>query len=112
MEFKFTKFSEMDSNKVDLYDILPYGMFITADGTEILFDRHYSPMYARDADGDNARRAKKGFVKNVVKQVWFYNDKHSLMNSDKALSRSEKALIAFVIGEAVNDYVINEKEAA
>jgi len=110
MTFKFIKADDLD-NQVDLYDVLPYGMYITADGTEILFDRHYDPMYARDAKGDNVQRAS-GFVENVVKQVWFYNDKHSLMNSSEARLRSEKALVLFVIGDAVNDCVVHEKEAA
>jgi hypothetical protein len=110
MTFKFIKADDLD-NQVELKDVLPYGMYITADGTEVLFDRHYEPMYARDAKGDNVQRAS-GFVENVVKQVWFYDDKHSLMNSSEARLRSEKALVSFVIGDAVNDYVINEKEAA
>jgi len=110
MTFKFIKADDLD-NQVELKDVLPYGMYITADGTEVLFDRHYEPMYARDANGDNVQRAS-GFVENVVKQVWFYNDTNSLMNSSEARLRSEKALVSFVIGDAINDYVINEKEAA
>ena len=110
MTFKFIKADDLD-NQVELKDVLPYGMYITADGTEVLFDRHYDPMYARDAKGDNVQRAS-GFVENVVKQVWFYNDTNSLMNSSEARLRSEKALVSFVIGDAINDYVINEKEAA
>ena len=110
MTFKFIKADDLD-NQVELKDVLPYGMYITADGTEVLFDRHYEPMYARDANGDNVQRAS-GFVENVVKQVWFYNDTNSLMNSSEARLRSEKALVSFVIGDAVNDCVIHEKEAA
>ena len=103
MKFKFSRASEL-TDSVDLYDILPYGMFTTADGSEVLFDRHYRPMYARDANGENVQRAY-GFIEDVVKQSWFYDDDNSLSDSQEAVHRSEKALVAFAIGKSVNDFV-------
>ena len=98
-------------NNADILDTLPYGMYITADGTETLFDRSYIPMYSRDTNGDNVRPVE-GLIENIVKHVWFYDDKNTPDISPEARDRSEKALAAFVIGDAVNDYVINERSEA
>ena len=54
----------------------------------------------------------EGLIENIVKHVWFYDDKNTPDISPEARDRSEKALAAFVIGDAVNDYVINERSEA
>ena len=50
---------------------LPYGAYIGEDGTETLFNRNYEPIIARDAVGNNLRKAH-GWITHT-KQVWFYD---------------------------------------
>lgn len=35
---------------------IPYGIYVCPDGTEVLFCRNYTPLFARNADGSGAQR--------------------------------------------------------
>ena len=52
---------------------LPYGQFATKDGGEVLFDRHYFPIYMRK-DGRVTPLAADAWV-DVAGVKWFWSDK-------------------------------------
>jgi hypothetical protein len=87
---------------------LPYGYYERADGSQVLFDRDYAPMWGRDADGSNVRKAS-GWIEHV-KQGWFYDDYCSpnspiyRQRHKKALARTEAALRAFHAGEPISQF--------
>ena len=81
---------------------LPYGVFIAADGAETLFDRSYNPIYTRDPDGKNARRAS-GWVEHVS-QKWFYDDRCPPWQNIKSARKCQDAVEAFVRGKPISSY--------
>lgn len=93
---------------------LPYGAYIRADGSEVLFDRNYHPVMERAQDGSNVRPAA-GWIKHEV-TVWFYNDACSPRGQRRfkarqdALSRCEAALTAFTQGGSIAPYVIRSHD--
>lgn len=62
---------------------LPYGMWILSDGTVVLFNRDYYPIWKLvsgrwvDADG-------REWIKNIANKLWFYRDRDT---------KSEKQLV-------------------
>ena len=92
--------------------LLPYGAYIGADGTETLFDRGYSPMLARNADGGNLRKGS-GWI-TFEKQVWFYDDGCSPHNPGQAdqdaYYRCASALHAFLNGKPLAPYIFSDSE--
>lgn len=63
------------------YKNCAYGAYTTKTGERILFNREYQPL-------SNKRR----FVKDIVKQEWFYNGS---MNWKDAFRNSEKQIVIF-----------------
>ena len=89
---------------------LPYGAYIGEDGKETLFNRNYDPIIARDAMGNNLRKAH-GWITHT-KQVWFYDDScsphHVTMANKAAYTRCLSALTAFINGESIKPFVYSE----
>ena len=83
---------------------LPYGVYIGADGTETLFDRNYTPLYTRDPDGKNVRRAS-GWIEHT-KQRWFYDDRCTPKHNKKSAQRCQAAMTAFVHGKPITSYLV------
>jgi hypothetical protein len=57
------------------YRHLPYGCWITRDGTAVLFDRDYAPLWSR-APGAASPTSMTGseWVANIVSESWLYTD--------------------------------------
>jgi len=53
---------------------LPYGKWTTKDGTEVLFNRKYQPIWVKHFDRKADIAALDWWVPNIVKQEWYYND--------------------------------------
>jgi len=62
---------------------IPYGKWTCADGREVLFNRHYSPIYQRATATWPCERANQYEWVPFVKQEWFYNDAHTVKQSIK-----------------------------
>jgi hypothetical protein len=67
---------ESDRLKVFRWDHLPYGRWPTESGREILFNRHYQPIWERHADGHPVPANRREWVSDIIKEktVYFYND--------------------------------------
>ena len=61
------------SRDAALREELPYGVWICADGREVLFNRSYTPIWER-RPGERARRANPSEWVQSVEQRWFFND--------------------------------------
>jgi hypothetical protein len=82
-------------------DVLPYGQWITADGTKFLFDRWYCALWERSPDGVTVP-AKNIWVENIEKEFWFFDDSCTPWANDSqagfdALARCVRALFDFGI---------------
>jgi hypothetical protein len=53
---------------------MPYGLYLCADGREVLFDRDYAPICER-YPGQPARMADPTEWVRYVRQEWFHDDK-------------------------------------
>lgn len=64
-----TKLSKFETWKLSV----PYGLWICADGREVLFNRKYHPILERLPDG-TVRAADPYEWVHWVNQTWFFND--------------------------------------
>jgi hypothetical protein len=54
---------------------LPYGVWICADGREVMFNRSYAPMWERASAGAETKPADPNeWVKDIIQQKFFYTD--------------------------------------
>ena len=53
---------------------MPYGLWRTAGGREILFDRRYKPLVERHSTGSPSLASPIEWVTDIVHQEWFYDD--------------------------------------
>jgi hypothetical protein len=63
---------------------VPYGCWSTESGREILFDRSYSPICERRDGGPPQLADPTEWVRDIVKQDWFYNDGTAQTGKEKA----------------------------
>jgi len=85
---------------------LPYGMWTCADGREVLYDRHYCPLWERR--GSESKRADRSeWVYGIVQHVWFYNDGCTPRANRKRRARCRQVLEAFVAGGSISEFVFN-----
>jgi hypothetical protein len=68
-------------------DTLPYGMYICADGREVLFDRGYRPLWSRRPGGEIEPADPHEWI-HFKRQIWFYNygQKDKMARSKAALA--------------------------
>lgn len=52
---------------------MPYGIWTCADGREVLFNRHYEPIYEKLPNGKVQAAHRYEWVP-FIKQDWFYTD--------------------------------------
>jgi hypothetical protein len=52
----------------------PYGEWKTSDGSLVLFNRSYSPLWIKHPDGSVERADPKAWIKGIVKQEFFWWD--------------------------------------
>jgi hypothetical protein len=58
---------------------LLYGIWKTASGDEVLFDRKYRPRWRRKPDGIVTAADPGEWIDNIVQESWFYTDSASLL---------------------------------
>jgi hypothetical protein len=63
---------------------LPYGCRSTASGREILFDRRLQPDLRATGRGPPQLADPTEWVRDIVKQHWFYNDGTAQTGKEKA----------------------------
>jgi hypothetical protein len=79
----------------------PYGKWTTEDGTEVLFNRKYQPIWVKHPDGKVDSAARDWWVSNIVKQEWYYDDSNRpyddqrLKSTRDSLTRCSAALNEF-----------------
>ena len=96
--------------------LLPYGAEIFSDGSEVLFNRKYQPIYARGPQGVAIRCTNPDERVQRIDQRWFYNDDHSEAQKRR---RAEAALELFLAGEPMpsdwrtpDEYTLPEERLA
>jgi hypothetical protein len=92
-----------------LGDRLPYGIWFCADGREVLFNRHYKPIWERT--GKFVEPAKADEWVEFVFQGWFYNDRSRPYRYPKQVSVIEAVLRDFQAGRSVINRLINYRVA-
>jgi hypothetical protein len=73
---------------------LPYGKWTCADGTEVLFNRGYNPIWER-RPGEAAKAVKPHWVKGIVKDEHFYTDDVSPRRNEATYAECERILADF-----------------
>jgi hypothetical protein len=73
------------------FNPLPYGVWTTKDGTEILFSRSYHPLYRRKP-GEPATPDKPRWVHDIARCNYFYDD-GSYKSVSKQLRRIERDFV-------------------
>lgn len=53
--------------------VLPYGIWTTADGREVVFNREYQPILQR-INGVNSHANPREWITDIVKKVYLYDD--------------------------------------
>jgi hypothetical protein len=57
---------------------VPYGIWTTADESEILFNRRYKLICRRNPDASVVLEDPNRWVDNIARETWFYTDKTPL----------------------------------
>jgi hypothetical protein len=65
---------------------LPYGRWITDDGTRVLYNRKYQPLLIWQPGTDKAERCDPHWVTGIAAQDWFYIDASVVNVSDGSLA--------------------------
>jgi hypothetical protein len=53
---------------------LPYGAYLCSDGSAVLFDRRYQPMFRADRNGRVTADDPRRWVDGILGKVWFFDD--------------------------------------
>lgn len=88
------------------WETLPYGMWTCADGREVLFNRHYQPIWQR-VNGTVSPADSTEWV-SWTKQHWFYLDADTLPGRQHTAlcRRLERLLATFRDAESVAGEVV------
>lgn len=54
--------------------VFPYGKWVTEDGTEILFNRNYQPIWMKRSSGEVTKADPNWWVPNILTQEWYYDE--------------------------------------
>jgi crotonobetainyl-CoA:carnitine CoA-transferase CaiB-like acyl-CoA transferase len=84
---------------------LPYGFWKAADGRVVIFNRRYSPIWQRFADGE-IRRANSGEWVRWIEERWFDADRIRYEKSTRA--RLREILRKFFAGEDLERFTTND----
>ena len=76
---------------------LPYGEWTCSDGSRVLFNRRYMPMWQRKPDGTVSRVDPNKWV-DWVSQRWFYNDDNPPRYNVETRVRLVRILAEFLRG--------------
>ena len=83
---------------------LPYGLWTCADGREVLFNRHYQPIYERLNRG-KAMPSNRGEWVTFAHQQWFYTDSSARRRS--TIPRLECIVEAFQSGREMREWLLS-----
>jgi len=87
-----------------LASVLPYGVYVHADGTETLFDRSYQPIATRTPDRLQIKPTN-GFI-DFAWQAWFFDDGNPPWSSQESaadsMRRCQQAMFNFMRGAPLN----------
>ncbi|MEC1177637.1 hypothetical protein P9B03_04000 [Metasolibacillus meyeri] len=81
-----TKIQKMKKN-------LPYGKYVFKDGSQILFNRHYEPLFLTEV-GPNQKEILQAKIEDAKKQ-WFYSDSNSPWTNQDTLTKCKEILKVF-----------------
>lgn len=80
----------------------PYGKWATKDGTQVLFNRHYQPIWKKRPDGVVVEAKKDWWVPEIVTQEHYYDEScppygnYNLAKTRKTRERCNKVLDEFL----------------
>lgn len=72
--------------------VLPYGMWTCADGSQVLFNRYYQPIFARKNEKSPAFKMAPNIGIPWVKQEWFFGDGNPPWKNKSSLKLCEDML--------------------
>ena len=101
--------TERFEDYVEILGTKPYGMYTRADGSQVLFNRHYEPMLQRDAEGNNVHKVS-GWLDDVKKQQYFYYDGNPPDISPTTSEVCDRAFVRFIHGESLDQLLAFAKE--
>lgn len=87
----------------------PYGRWVTEDGTEVLFNRDYHPIWRKDKTGLVGLARKDWWVPGIIKAEYYYNDNDpphgpsNLKRTKEAQKRCLDALEKFGVTDALRE---------
>jgi hypothetical protein len=114
VNFKTYSLDELDKADIkDQHSELPYGVWRRHDGSEVLFNRSYSPLYERASTyaTDNICPHPVGrwvWINDIDKEIFFYNDSCSPNRKDatgrETIKRCMAVKDAFFSGGVIDMY--------
>jgi hypothetical protein len=78
---------------------LPFGCWLLADASEVLFNRNYQPLWRRTLDG-TVTRVDPDQRFDWIKQSWLYDDSNPPERNPKTRKRLKLILALFTDGRA------------
>jgi hypothetical protein len=84
---------------------LPYGRWVTADGTEYLFNRRYRPIWERGPGWPWAHRADPMTWVDWVDQAWFFFDGNAPWAGGNPPQRKAAKVSLAICEKALEDFV-------
>ncbi|MDW4499146.1 hypothetical protein R5H30_14210 [Sulfitobacter sp. D35] len=93
-------------------DMLPYGVWTTAGGTEVMFNRGYQGVWIRDEKKRNPRMILKPkhmseIARTSYTERYFRDDGQHNPRHDRAAQRRCREIIAtFITGKSIKGYLI------
>jgi hypothetical protein len=88
---------------------LPYGRWITEDGTEVLYNRKYQPLFVWRAGTDKPERCDPHWIDGIVDEGWFYSDASAnVIDRSKLYHALETLLDAWERGDRAAADVLEE----
>ncbi len=79
---------------------LPYGRYLTRDGSSVLFNRDYEPLVRMDSNGGRELCNPEEWVENLIGQEYFYQDDCTPCLAPRRVPRLAEILNGASIGEA------------
>lgn len=64
----------MKKNRDEMRLGLPYGIWTTKEGTKVLFNRKYQPIWVKYPSGQIAKPDPNWWVRDIVTQEYYYDD--------------------------------------
>ena len=89
---------------------VPYGVWVTSSGLEVLFNREYRPILERMTSTGTVRVSVDRWVDDIVKQSWFSHGIGPANATDKELRNMLLAREAFINKRSVAEFIVSGDE--